>query len=123
MITGFENITEHLTDYEVQMVVPALVEGLKKHVGSKYAIRNKTICQILQSKGFDKISEARIRKCINHIRVNGLVPHLIANSKGYYVATTVEEVETYCGSLKDRAEAIFAMRQALMNQMSGKLFL
>lgn len=92
-------------------------------MGAKYAIRNKTMCQILQSRGYEKISEVRIRKCINYIRVNGLVPHLIANSRGYYVATTVEEVETYCESLKGRAEAIFAMRQALQNQMVGKLFL
>lgn len=123
MIQGFENITERLTDYELNMVVPALVNGLKRRVGAKYAVRNKEMCQGLMAHGFDKISEARIRKCINYIRIQGLVPHLIANSHGYYVATTVEEVEAYCESLKGRAEAIFAMRQALQNQLAGKLFI
>ena len=44
MIEGFEQITESITPYEKEMIVPALVAGLKKRVGSKYAIRNKTMC-------------------------------------------------------------------------------
>lgn len=123
MIEGFKEFTAHLTDYEREMVVPALVEGLKKRVGSQYAVRNKTMCQLLKEHGFENVSEPRIRKCINFIRMNGLVPHLVANSHGYYVATSVHEVENYCQSLKERAEAIFAMRQALEYQMNGKLFL
>ncbi len=123
MIEGFKEFTAHLTDYEREMVVPALVEGLKKRVGSQYAVRNKTMCQLLKERGFENVSEPRIRKCINFIRMNGLVPHLVANSHGYYVATSVHEVENYCQSLKERAEAIFAMRQALEYQMNGKLFL
>ena len=105
------------------MIVPALVNGLKKRVGARYAIRNKTMCQALKARGFEKVSEPRIRKCINYIRINGLVPHLIANSRGYYVATTVEEVDKYANSLKDRATAILAMRKALVDQLGGKLFL
>ncbi len=123
MIDGFEQITESITPYEKDMIVPALVCGLKKRVGSKYAIRNKTMCQALTARGFEKVSEARIRKCINYIRINGLVPHLIANSHGYYVATSVEEVDKYAESLKDRATAILAMRKALVDQLGGKLFI
>lgn len=123
MIEGFEQITESITPYEKEMIVPALVAGLKKRVGSKYAIRNKTMCQALAAHGFDKVSEPRIRKCINYIRINGLVPHLVANSHGYYVATSVEEVNKYADSLKDRATAILAMRKALMEQLCGKLFI
>lgn len=123
MIDGFEAITESVTPYEKEMIIPALVSGLKKRVGARYAIRNKTICQALKARGYDKISEPRIRKCINYIRINGLVPHLIANSNGYYVATSVEEVDKYAESLKDRATAILAMRKALVDQLGGKLFI
>lgn len=123
MIEGFIEYTAHLTDYEREMVVPFLVEGLKKRVGSTYAVRNKTMCQELKARGFENISESKIRKCINFIRMNGLVPHLVASQRGYYVATSIEEVERYCESLKERAMAIFAMRQALEYQMNGKLFL
>ena len=123
MVQGFEKYTEALTTYERDMLVPILVAGLKRRIGTKYAIRNKDICKALTAKGYQNVTEARVRKCINHIRVNGLVPHLVANSKGYYVATSVEEVEKYAQSLKERAEAIWAVRAALVKQLSGKLFL
>jgi hypothetical protein len=32
-----------------------------------------------------QLTEARLRKIINHIRVNGLLHWLIATSKGYYI--------------------------------------
>lgn len=123
MVTGFENYTAALTPYELEMLIPVLTEGLKKRVGAKRAIRNKDICRILTARGYEKVTEARMRKCINYIRMNGLVPHLIANSNGYYVATSVDEVQQYAESLKERASAIWAMRTALINQLSGKLFL
>ena len=67
--------------------------------------------------------EARVRKCINYIRMRGLVPHLIANSNGYFVATSIAQVEKYMKSLDQRATAIWAMRSALNAQLSGKLFI
>lgn len=123
MISGFEHETEHLSQYEIEMVVPALVNGLKKRIGPRYAIRNKTMCQFLRERGFERISEVRVRKCINYIRRNGMVPHLVANSRGYYVAESVADVERYAQSLKERATAILEMRSALVKQLEGKLFL
>ena len=123
MVQGFEKYTEALTTYERDMLVPVLVAGLKRRIGAKYAIRNKEICQALTSRGYEKLTEARVRKCINYIRVNGLVPHLVANSRGYYVATSVEEVEKYTESLRERAEAIWAVRASLLKELNGKLFL
>ncbi len=123
MVQGFEKFTEALTAYERDLLVPVLCEGLKRRIGSKYAIRNREICAALARRGYEKVTEARVRKCINHIRVKGLVPHLGANSRGYYVATSVEEVEQYVQSLKEREEAIGAVRRALVGQLSGKLFI
>ena len=123
MVTGFENYTASLTPYERELLVPVISDGLKKRIGSKYAIKNKDICRILWANGYEKVTEARMRKCINFIRIHGLVPHLVANSKGYYVATSIQEVEEYAESLRERAEAIWAVRAALIGQLSGKLFL
>ena len=123
MIQGFENYTASLTDYEANVLVPRLVKGLENRVGSQYAISNKRIFRSLSDKGYEKVTEARVRKCINYIRINGLVQHLLANSHGYYIATSVEEVQEYADSLKERAEAIWAVRGALIGQLSGKLFL
>ena len=123
MITNFEEYTASLNTYERDMIVPQLVNFLKTRVGAKYAIRNKDICRIFTEHGYEKLTEARVRKCINYIRIHGLVPHLIANSHGYFCATSVAQVETYITSLDERAKAIWAMRSALQNQLSGKLFL
>lgn len=41
MIDGFEAITESVTPYEKEMIIPALVAGLKARVGAKLAIRNR----------------------------------------------------------------------------------
>ena len=123
MINGFEEYTAALTDYERDMLVPQLTNFLRTRVGAKYAIRNKEICRLFTEKGYTKLTEARVRKCINYIRMRGLVPHLIANSHGYFCATSVQQVETYITSLDERAKAIWAMRAALQRELSGKLFL
>lgn len=123
MITNFEDYTATLTTYERDMLVPLLAAYLKTRVGAKYAVRNKEMCRMFTEKGYQGLTEARVRKCINYIRINGLVPHLIANSHGYFCATSIEQVQTYMESLDQRAKAIWAMRSALNRELSGKLFL
>lgn len=123
MITNFEEITATLSTYERDMLVPVLSNFLKTRVGAKYAIRNKEICRIFTERGYQGLTESRVRKLINYIRLNGLVPHLIANSNGYFCATSIEQVETYIESLDQRASAIWAMRSALKRDLTGKLFL
>lgn len=123
MIKNFEEYTASLSTYERDMIVPLLVNYLKTRVGAKYAVRNKDMCRMFTERGYQGLTEARVRKCINYIRINGLVPHLIANSHGYFCATSIEQVETYIESLDQRATAIWAMRSALQRELSGKLFL
>lgn len=123
MIQGFEKYTATLTTYERDMLVPIIAEGLKKRIGSKNAVRNREICRRLEASGYENVSEPRIRKCINYIRMNGMVPHLVANSRGYYVATSIDEVERYIGSLDERAKSIWAIRAALKDQLTGKLMI
>lgn len=123
MIDNFEEYTAHLTTYERDMLVPLLSNELKHHVGAKNAIRNKELCRIFTLKGHEGLREARVRKCINYIRMNGLVPQLIANCNGYYVATSIDEMEKYITSLDERAKAIWAMRAALKRDISGRLFI
>ena len=70
-----------------------------------------------------KVDEARIRKIINHIRINGMVIGLIATSDGYYIAQTQSEIDNYLQSLKGRENAIKAVRVSLERQrdvMYGK---
>lgn len=123
MITNFEDYTAMLSTYERDMIVPMLVNELKTRVGAKYAIRNRDLCKMFAVRGYQGVTESRVRKCINYIRVHGLVPHLIANNRGYFCATSIEQAEAYIDSLDQRAKAIWAMRAALKRDLSGKLFI
>ena len=115
MITGFDNETAPLTDYEEQTLLPIMVRCLSLKRGKDNAVTNTYICSRLKDRGH-KVSGARIRKLINHIRINGLVPRLIATSDGYYIATDNREMESYIDSLRGREEAIRAVREAMERQ-------
>lgn len=108
MIVGFEEETEELTQYELEVLVPIMVKGLSTKIGSKSAITNKRIREKLSEKDID-VSDPRIRKVINYIRMNLLVKNLIASSKGYYISTDIKEIEEYRQGLISRANAILKL--------------
>ena len=123
MINNFEEHTAKLNTYESEVIVPALAEILKDRIGASAALNNGRLCSILEERGFHTLNPSRIRKCINHIRTHGLVPHLIAGNGGYYCASSIAEVERYIESLDQRASAIIAVKNALREEVSGKLFI
>ena len=114
MIKGFANETEPLTDYERDVLVPVMIRGLISKVGKAKAVTNKHIVACM--KADYKISDARVRKVINFIRCNDLVPCLIATSDGYYIAETEPELKDYEESLLGREEAIRAVRLSISRQ-------
>jgi hypothetical protein len=105
MLPGFAEHTEPLTDKE-KLIVPLFIKGFAKHYGRQRAITNKQIIEALQNTNELKLNEATVRKIINHIRKENLVPGLIAGSDGYYVSTDATEVENYIKSLTGRANEI-----------------
>jgi len=117
MLKGFEKETERLSDYEINELLPVVVLGLTYKVGKEKAITNIQICRNLNRQGY-KINGARLRKIINHIRVNNMVIGLMATSNGYYIAETKTELKDYVDSLKGRENAIKAVRVAIENQMN-----
>lgn len=114
MIKGFDQETASLTDYETGVLLPLLVKGLQTKLGRENAVTNKHIVDAL--KGACKLNEARVRKIINHIRTNDLVPGLIATSEGYFIATTEAELLEYEESLKGREDAIREVRLSIARQ-------
>jgi hypothetical protein len=113
MITGFQQYTEELTDYEKQSILPVLIYNLKNCIGVDNAISNKEILKKLDKMDITTTAP-RIRKMIHHIRRKGYVNRLIATSKGYYVTTSKEELMKYVESLEQRESAIAAIRQSLI---------
>ena len=115
MLNGFTEETKPLTDYEKVTLLPIMIQGLMDKQGKHKAVKNWWICKCLKSKGY-KITEARARKLINHIRINGMVIGLIATSDGYYIADSIDEINSYIISLKGREGAIKSVRVSLEKQ-------
>jgi hypothetical protein len=111
MITNFEEITSELNSDE-QKIVQILVKRFREKPGRQNEITNKKIVAAIDQHFSIKTNEARIRKVINFIRINSLLPGLIATSSGYYLTANPKELQTYIQSLKEREEAIRAVRNA-----------
>lgn len=120
MIDGFEMITAEINDHERNVLVPVLVRILSTCVGIDRALKNGQIRDILYRETRSMPDASRIRKMINHIRITGLVPCLLASSHGYYVAVSREEVEAYQQSLRSRAGAIRCVYETLEIQKTER---
>lgn len=107
--------TEPLNQIE-QSVLPHIVRILLNCKGKAKAVNNRSIAALLYEQGKQTIPESAMRKVINHIRLNGLVPGLIANSQGYFVAADEQEYAKGIESLEQRINAIQAVRDALRQQ-------
>ena len=115
MIEGYNYETAPLTEYERETLLPIFVKCLQRKIGKENAITNKMMCNKMQEYGY-KVGETRIRKLINHIRVNNLISCLVASGNGYYVADNPKDIKEHIRSLKGRVEAIMAVIGALQEQ-------
>ncbi len=115
MITGFEEYTEELNDYERDVLLPLIVPVWKNRRGRDRSITNKTFIKRLRNEGH-RIDGPRFRKIMHVIRVSGMVPGILATSDGYYVAQTEEEWEDYIRSINERLHHITALRNAIEKQ-------
>ena len=115
MIKGFSNETSPLNDYELRVLLPVILAGLKDKQGKRNAVTNGYIIGRLKQQDY-RIDAARLRKVINHIRTNDLIPGLIATSEGYFLAEDEQELMDYEDSLRGREEAIKAVRLAIARQ-------
>jgi hypothetical protein len=112
MLPGFSIETKPLTELELKLL-PVVAKGLSKKLGSANAVSNKAICEGLLKTYNIHVSEVRIRKIINHIRMHDLVPGLVANGCGYYVTQNPDEVKEYINSLIGREQAIKGIREKM----------
>jgi len=113
MITNFEDVTEGLSTNENTVILPKLIELLKWRNGKDNAISNRKLVNLLTAMGHD-VTDTRVRKMINQIRIKKLVYNLLANSKGYYVSKDPKEIHKYVLSLRERAVAINAVADSLV---------
>ncbi len=125
MLKGFEDYTGDLTDYE-KSLLPLFVKSMKLRRGEKMAIKGAQIVADLQArdavdgtKRFEKLTVHRAKRILSYMRVNDMVPGLMANQKGYFVTTTLEELEVYIDSLTGRINAINLLLNTARNNYIG----
>lgn len=109
MIKGFETITADLSQDELDMIQP-IIKGLNNKQGKDMAITGTKICKAINTTG------PRLRKMINYIRTNNLLPGLCSTSNGYFVAKNIYEMQDYIISLKQRIKAQVGVLNALEKQ-------
>tara|TARA_R100000995_G_C3470608_1_gene118133 strand:+ start:784 stop:1155 length:372 start_codon:yes stop_codon:yes gene_type:complete len=109
MLKGFEDITYELTKEEMEKL-PIVIKGLEKKIGKEKAVTSTKICEALNLKA------PRLRKIINHIRINNLIFGLCSSSNGYFIADNEKELNEYIISLKQRIKAQVDVLNALEKQ-------
>lgn len=95
-----------------------LVLFFRKNKGEKNIISNSEITSAFNSIGYS-ITKPQIRQIIHLIRVTNFVPHLIATDKGYYMATSPQEMLIYLNSLQGRIDSITEVKIALLHQLNN----
>jgi hypothetical protein len=117
MIVNFEEITQELSEQEKQLL-HILIAGFKKRTINN-PIKEPELCKNLNSYLHHReidvaITGARLRKLVNYIRVNKLLP-LIATSNGYFVSYDSEVIQRQIKSLEQRARSIKNCADGLRN--------
>ena len=122
-LKGYELITQDLTEFEKNTIVPLLVRGLSRpeYLGKSNAIKNKSICAKVNSniniKFKYKLTDVKCRKIIQYIRLHNLIIGLCSCQQGYYVASNRIELEECVKSLTQRLNIQKKVRDGLANNL------
>ena len=84
-------------------------------VGPHNCRTNKQIQKYYNAKGY-KLNDIRVRRIIRYIRLNNMVPFLVASAKGYYRTTDQKDILRFLESCRQRERAQKEMRQAIEKQ-------
>jgi hypothetical protein len=114
MIKNFEQITKEMTEDEKKLV-PLIIRGLSTRT-KENPIKGAEIVNAINSQkekyGIKLFSEPRLRKIVNFIRTESILP-LMGTSNGYYCTKDRDELESQIESLTQRAEAIMTSANGL----------
>jgi len=108
MITNFEEFTHELTSEEME-ILPILVHGFRNYkktnpIKTEFLVHRFN--EYLLARGYKtKMNGPRLRKMVNYIRTNGIIP-LIATSHGYFTSDCKETIQEQIKSLQERANSI-----------------
>ena len=105
MIKGFEEYTIEISKEDFPKV-NRIVFGLSHKIGKVNAVTNSYMRKALATNFSMNIGDAEMRKLIQYIRQNNLVPRLCSNSSGYYVAADDAEWLEWTESYRSRINSM-----------------
>lgn len=117
MVTNFEEITEELSQEElefVHLIVKSFLKYTKTNPIKAYEIVARFNAAMVSKELKMRMNEPRLRKFVNHIRSKAIIP-IIATSRGYYVSFDQKEIEDQVRSLNERAASIRKCAMGLNN--------
>jgi hypothetical protein len=125
-LTLFKNITTELTTLEKETLVPMLIDTLfSTHLKNRHTGRN--ICAWFKASGHN-VSEIRLRKMINYIRVLNMQQGVECNlsgkvvigaGNGYFVTDDPETIKDQIKSLEGRVDSMKAVIDSLKAQLEN----
>lgn len=113
-LNNMEKSVWNLTSHEEEVLYPLVVKILS-HRPKEKVFSNTKIRKILKEFGED-IVDSQIRKIVFNIRHSGVIPLLIANSEGYFVASNIKEVNAWLDTHKGKIEAMQMTLNSIQNQ-------
>ena len=114
--------TRSLSNYELNVLLPILMKGLKTKKGKMNAVTSKKIIDALRNQGL-KINYRSVYMLINHIRMNDLIVGLMGSSTGYYIGSNEQDLIDYEVSLLRREEALKKVRMSIKRQRNSMVSL
>lgn len=105
--------SDRLNDFERGTLLPLVVAILRQAGGRR--LTSYMIADAIRKEGH-ACDSMRVRRIVNHIRVNAIIPCLAAGSNGYFVASNEAEISETINSLEGRVEAIQEVINALKEQ-------
>ena len=110
-----EKRSRSLSNYEQNVLLPILMNGLEMKKGKENAVTNKQIVQSVRKHGV-RINNFSVCLLVNHIRTNDLMVGLMATSNGYYVSSSEQELIDYEKNLMNREVALRKVRMSMQRQ-------
>ena len=105
-----------INDYERDVLVPLVCDILRNAPWTMSAL---SIAEAIRRQGHPA-STRQVRRAINYIRVNGIIPCVASSPKGFFVASNEIEISECISTLEALADSIQEVIEALRRQMYNK---
>ena len=97
---------------EEERQIPFIKKVILSHSKKGEWVKSNEIIPLLRHRGL-RTGGGRFRSMINHIRINGIIPGLIAGNSGYFISNDPEQIKDYITTLFSREKEIKRVRQSL----------